>query len=235
VTVTDTPDEHKVRTFVFDASVLNPFARADRLDVLGSILAGRVKCVTTRAVRQEILAKSDDFPLLAAVTTATWLFEAAVDGLDEIGALVWWVRKLGATRRDRGEATVFAYAQTNGATAIGSTLARSPPEPTSRSSMGRRGRSRASSTLGATNANPTSSRTAADSRAAPSRFRTPASPKVAGPSNIGNYLAGLGIPATAGFGVAYEGVHAADERIRLDTIPVVQAVYHAAVLDLLAV
>lgn len=26
--------------------------------------------------------------------------------------------------------------------------------------------------------------------------------KVAGPSNIGNYLAGLGIPATAGFGVA---------------------------------
>nr|WP_322778752.1 hypothetical protein [Frankia sp. Cas4] len=31
----------------------------------------------------------------------------------------------------------------------------------------------------------------------------------AGPSNIGNYLAGLGIPATAGFGVAYEGMHAA--------------------------
>jgi succinyl-diaminopimelate desuccinylase len=30
-------------------------------------------------------------------------------------------------------------------------------------------------------------------------------PRVAGPSNIGNYLAGLGIPATAGFGPAYEG------------------------------
>ena len=29
--------------------------------------------------------------------------------------------------------------------------------------------------------------------------------KVAGPSNIGNYLAGLGIPATAGFGVVYAG------------------------------
>jgi succinyl-diaminopimelate desuccinylase len=58
-------------------------------------------------------------------------------------------------------------------------------------------------------------------------------PKVAGPSNIGNFLAGLGIPATAGFGVAYEGLHATDERIRLDTIPVVQAAYHAAVLALL--
>lgn len=57
--------------------------------------------------------------------------------------------------------------------------------------------------------------------------------KIAGPSNIGNYLAGLGIPATAGFGVDHVGLHGTDERIRLDSIPAVQAVYHAAVLDLL--
>ncbi|MGH4000449.1 MAG: M20 family metallopeptidase [Pseudonocardiaceae bacterium] len=57
--------------------------------------------------------------------------------------------------------------------------------------------------------------------------------KVAGPSNIGNYLAGLGIPATAGFGVTYAGLHATDERIQLDTIPTIQAVYHAALLSLL--
>lgn len=57
--------------------------------------------------------------------------------------------------------------------------------------------------------------------------------KIAGPSNIGNYLAGLGIPATAGFGVTYTGLHATDERIRIDTIPTVQAVYHTAVLKLL--
>ena len=58
-------------------------------------------------------------------------------------------------------------------------------------------------------------------------------PKIAGPSNIGNYLAGLGIPATAGFGVDHLGLHASDERIRLDTVPTVQAVYHAAALALL--
>ena len=58
-------------------------------------------------------------------------------------------------------------------------------------------------------------------------------PKISGMSNIGNYLAGLNIPATAGFGVLYEGLHAIDERIRLDTIPAVQATYHAAVLTLL--
>jgi succinyl-diaminopimelate desuccinylase len=57
--------------------------------------------------------------------------------------------------------------------------------------------------------------------------------KVAGPSNIGNYLAGLGIPATAGFGVDYRGLHGIDERIRLDSIPPVQAIYHQALLTLL--
>ncbi|TYC08747.1 M20 family metallopeptidase [Actinomadura syzygii] len=57
--------------------------------------------------------------------------------------------------------------------------------------------------------------------------------KVAGPSNIGNYLAGLGIPATAGFGVDYLALHGTDERIRLDTIPQIQAAYHQALLALL--
>jgi succinyl-diaminopimelate desuccinylase len=58
-------------------------------------------------------------------------------------------------------------------------------------------------------------------------------PKISGMSNIGNYLAGLGIPATAGFGVVHEGLHAVDERIRLDTIPTVQATYHTALINLL--
>ena len=57
--------------------------------------------------------------------------------------------------------------------------------------------------------------------------------KVAGPSNIGNYLARLGIPATAGFGVDYKNLHGTDERIRLDSIPAVQAAYHQALLTLL--
>jgi succinyl-diaminopimelate desuccinylase len=37
----------------------------------------------------------------------------------------------------------------------------------------------------------------------------------------------------AGFGVIYEGMHATDERIRLDSIPPVHAAYHAAILGLL--
>ncbi|HTR95251.1 MAG TPA: hypothetical protein VMI73_26260 [Trebonia sp.] len=57
--------------------------------------------------------------------------------------------------------------------------------------------------------------------------------KVTGPSNIGNYPARLGIPATAGFGVEYTGLYGTDERIRLDSIPAVQAAYHQALLTLL--
>lgn len=59
-------------------------------------------------------------------------------------------------------------------------------------------------------------------------------PKVAGPSNIGNYLAGLGVAATAGFGADYVGLHSIDERVRTDSLVPVQAAYHAAVLELLA-
>ena len=51
---------------------------------------------------------------------------------------------------------------------------------------------------------------------------------IVGPSNIGNYLASLGVPALCGFGVRDEGIHAANERIRLDTIEPVYNVYRDA-------
>lgn len=57
--------------------------------------------------------------------------------------------------------------------------------------------------------------------------------KTAGPSNIGNLLAGEGIPATAGFGVPYEGLHGIDERAHLAELPRVHAIYHRAVLGLM--
>src|SRR5512138_70329 len=51
---------------------------------------------------------------------------------------------------------------------------------------------------------------------------------VVGPSNIGNYLASLGVPALCGFGVRDEGIHAANERIDLGTIEPVYSVYRDA-------
>lgn len=57
--------------------------------------------------------------------------------------------------------------------------------------------------------------------------------KTAGPSNIGNLLAGHGIPATAGFGVPYEGLHGIDERASLAELPDVYAIHQRAVEELL--
>ncbi|MDE1184391.1 M20 family metallopeptidase [Paraburkholderia sp.] len=56
---------------------------------------------------------------------------------------------------------------------------------------------------------------------------------VAGPSNLGNYVASLGVPALCGFGVRGEGIHAANERIELASIAPVYRIYHAALRALL--
>lgn len=57
--------------------------------------------------------------------------------------------------------------------------------------------------------------------------------KIAGPSNIGNYLASLGIEATAGYGVRYRNLHGTDECVDVSTIATVHAVYAAAARALL--
>jgi len=51
---------------------------------------------------------------------------------------------------------------------------------------------------------------------------------VVGPSNIGNYLASLNVPALCGFGVHGENIHAADERAALDSIGPVYRIYRDA-------
>lgn len=57
--------------------------------------------------------------------------------------------------------------------------------------------------------------------------------QVVGPSNIGNYLAGLGVPALCGFGVRGEGIHASDERVDLASIAPVWRIYRGALQRLL--
>jgi succinyl-diaminopimelate desuccinylase len=56
---------------------------------------------------------------------------------------------------------------------------------------------------------------------------------VAGPSNIGNYLASLGVPALCGFGPRGEGIHASNERVELASIAPVYRIYERTLLQLL--
>jgi hypothetical protein len=50
-------------------------------------------------------------------------------------------------------------------------------------------------------------------------------PAVCGPLNAGNYLAAHQIPATCGFDVTYEHLHAPNERIKLDTVQMTHQAY----------
>jgi predicted nucleic acid-binding protein len=94
------------------------YAAADRLDSLHALLAPDVRSVTTRAVHQELLSKATDNPLIGLATSVPWLQQVPMDGLDELWVLGEWVRRIGAQRHHRGEATILAYAEAHGAIAI---------------------------------------------------------------------------------------------------------------------
>jgi predicted nucleic acid-binding protein len=102
-----------VTTLVWDASGLHHAARADRLDVLGDV-AKAYRNVTTAAVVQEL----DRYGLASAVEQAGWLEVVHVDGLAELRSLVAWVARLSAGVHHQGEATVCAWADVHGATAV---------------------------------------------------------------------------------------------------------------------
>lgn len=56
---------------------------------------------------------------------------------------------------------------------------------------------------------------------------------VVGPSSIGNYLATLGVPATAGMGVTYRNIHAPDESVLLASLAPTFLAYRNALMRLL--
>ena len=97
--------------------VLSAFAEADQLDVLGSLLAGD-RCHATDIVRDEIRRGRAARPQLAAVENAEWLRSGNLATDAELIAFLRWSERIGSAERDRGEASVFAFAEAHGATAI---------------------------------------------------------------------------------------------------------------------
>lgn len=102
---------------VFDATCLNHFARADRLDVLRDLLLGAF-CCTTAVVREELRAGINQCPELAQALNQEWLNFLSLDSPEELTSFVKWVSRIGSAARDRGEASVFAVAELRGAIAI---------------------------------------------------------------------------------------------------------------------
>jgi predicted nucleic acid-binding protein len=102
---------------VFDTTCLSHFARADRLDVLGDLLAG-TESLLPHVVREEIRAGSNDFPELARILDVEWLQVVALDNLDRLRRFTIWTGRVGAGTRNLGEASVLAVAEEFGAVAL---------------------------------------------------------------------------------------------------------------------
>lgn len=98
------------RLVVFDTVVLSHFALADRLDVLAYLMLGQ-PCATTAVVIHELREGVPGHPALTAALDADWIQIFALDQPDEVRAFAQWTRRLGATVRDKGEASVFALAE----------------------------------------------------------------------------------------------------------------------------
>lgn len=104
------------KTLIFDASPLNHFARAGKLDTLQQLVSGH-RCVVTIAVRQELQAGATRHRELAAIDRLPWIETVRVDGLEELYRVAEYLRRLGSTQRNAGEASVLAWAELNGAIA----------------------------------------------------------------------------------------------------------------------
>lgn len=102
---------------VFDATGLSYFARADRLDVLGDLLAGRETSLP-HVVREEIRDGVADHPALAHVLDVQWLRVVPLDTLDRIRRFTVWTTRVGAGTRNLGEASVLAIAEEFHAVAV---------------------------------------------------------------------------------------------------------------------
>ncbi|GAA2942891.1 MULTISPECIES: hypothetical protein [Streptomyces] len=101
---------------VWDTSPLLHAIKAGKIEILGDIARnhqGRTRRnVTTQAVVSEI----SHFRLPLAGTE--WLEIVHVDDLTELEALVDWMNRVSGAKSNHGEATVLAWAEVHGATAV---------------------------------------------------------------------------------------------------------------------
>jgi predicted nucleic acid-binding protein len=106
-----------VRTLVFDASPLVHFARAGEFEVLKQLVNG-YRCVTTRAVRDELQRGAAKDARLHEALNVPWLETVSTDELEVLYAFAAYMDRLGNRTRNAGEATVLAWAEVHAATAF---------------------------------------------------------------------------------------------------------------------
>lgn len=101
---------------IWDTSPLHHAIRAGKVEILGDVAqnsqGGTRRNITTQAVMSEL----GHYALPLEGTN--WLEVVHVDDLPEIEALVKWMDLVAGQNSNHGEATVFAWAEVHGATAV---------------------------------------------------------------------------------------------------------------------
>ncbi|MGM0578225.1 MAG: hypothetical protein ACQEXJ_21050 [Myxococcota bacterium] len=100
-----------------DASVLNPFARADRLADLEWLTRGYDR-VTTRPVIEELRAGAAAYPTLLKPSRAPWLRVDRFETLELLEVFARYKERFGPGPRDVGEATILAWTEVHGGEAL---------------------------------------------------------------------------------------------------------------------
>jgi predicted nucleic acid-binding protein len=106
-----------MNVLVLDSSPLSCFAKAKQLPMLELLTGGYVR-VTTRAVLDELRQGVRDHPEIAEVEELSWLQVEPLDSLAELRIFAAYSAIFGNGPRDIGEATVLAWAEAHGATAM---------------------------------------------------------------------------------------------------------------------
>lgn len=101
---------------VFDASPLSHFARAGELHALRD-LVGDFRCVTTKAVAEELRRGAATYPQLRDAIDLDWISVVACDDLEVLYLFGQYMNRLGNLFRNAGEASVLAWAEANNAIA----------------------------------------------------------------------------------------------------------------------
>jgi predicted nucleic acid-binding protein len=102
---------------VIDSSPLNYFARSNQLDLLPKLLSG-ADCCITRAVEEELLRGGPKHAQLYQAAAQPWITVVDETSLEYLGLFSEYHGRLGRGTRNIGEATVLAYAEFHGITAM---------------------------------------------------------------------------------------------------------------------
>lgn len=100
-----------------DSSVLSPFARAGRLELLAQLTAP-YHCVTTEDVLEELERGRGEYPALGNALGLPWLHVMLAPSPAMIALFEHYTRVLGSRGRNRGESSILAWAELTGSVAL---------------------------------------------------------------------------------------------------------------------